>query len=128
MRRPRPMKRILLHAMIALFAAVWAAMLPGSLVAQTGRWIPAWGTSQDTYGTTTVSSRTVRMFARVSIGGQAVRIRLDNTFSPMPVTFATVYVGQQLVKRSGDSASRNARLIPGSNRQVFFAGSASVTI
>lgn len=122
------MKRISLPTLIAALVVAFAALLPGRIVAQTGRWIPAWGTSQDTYGTTTVSNRTVRMFARVSTGGQAVRIRLDNTFSPMPVTFGKVYVGQQGVKRSGDSASRNARLIPGSNRQVFFGGSATVTI
>jgi len=122
------MKRILLHTVIAALAVACAALLPRTIVAQTGRWIPAWGTSQDTYGTTTLTNRTVRMFARVSIGGQSLRIRLDNTFSPMPVTFAKVYVGQQLVKRSGDSASRSARLNPGSNRQVFFGGSASVTI
>ena len=39
-----------------------------------------------------------------------------------------MYIGQQAVKRSGDSASRNARLVAGSNRQVFFGGVAGVTI
>src|SRR3954462_12475265 len=126
-----PLRVISRKSIFALGAAVCGLILSISTTpttAQTAQWIAAWGTSQETYGTTTVSNRTVRMFARVSIGGQAVRIRLDNTFSPSPVTFGKVYMGQQLVKRSGDSASRSARLIPGSNRQVFFGGSPTVTI
>jgi len=127
-----PLRVISIKKISALLgSAVFGVILTISTVpavAQTGRWIAAWGTSQELYGSTTLTNRTVRMFARVSIGGQAVRIRLDNTFSPAPVTFGRVYVGQQLVKRSGDSASRNARLLPGSNRQVFFGGSATVTI
>lgn len=119
--RGTPVKPLAVLAVVFTFSTT-------STVAQTSRWIAAWGTSQEVYGTTTLNNRTVRMFARVSIGGQAVRVRLDNTFSPAPVTFAKVYVGQQLVKRSGDSSSRNARLIPGSNRQAFFSGSATVTI
>ena len=114
-----------LAAMVLAFALGVPAQ---SIKAQTGQWIAAWGTSQEVYGSTTVSNRTIRMFARVAIGGQALRIRLDNTFSPAPVTFAKVYIGQQAVKRSGDSASRNARLVAGSNRQVFFGGVAGVTI
>jgi len=114
-----------LAAMVLAFALAVPAQ---SIKAQTGQWIAAWGTSQEVYGSTTVSNRTIRMFARVAIGGQALRIRLDNTFSPAPVTFARVYIGQQAVKRSGDSASRNARLVAGSNRQVFFGGVAGVTI
>jgi lysophospholipase L1-like esterase len=119
------MHSVQLAAMVLAFALIFPT---SSTKAQTGQWRAAWATSQDVYGSTTLSNRTVRMFARVTIGGQAVRVRLDNAFSPAPVTFAKVYIGQQAVKRSGDSASRNARLVPGSNRQVFFAGSASVTI
>jgi len=126
-RRVVSMKRGSAQLGAAIFAFILATFTVPT-VAQTSQWIAAWGTSQEVYGSTTLTNRTVRLFARVSIGGQAVRIRLDNTFSPAPVTFGKVYVGQQLVKRSGDSASRNAKLIPGSNRQVFFGGSASVTI
>jgi hypothetical protein len=68
-----------LAAMVLAFALAVPAQ---SIKAQTGQWIAAWGTSQEVYGSTTVSNRTIRMFARVAIGGQALRIRLDNTFSP----------------------------------------------
>ena len=122
------MRRIRGVVIAVVVASGLSSSFPSSARAQTGNWIPAWGTSQEIYGSTTVGNRTVRMFARVSIGGQAVRVRLDNTFSPSAVTFGRVFVGQQSVKRSGDSASRNAKLIAGSNRQVFFGGSASVTI
>ena len=122
------MKRLPTALATVATALVLIASAVPTTVAQTGRWIAAWGTAQETYGTTVLTDRTVRMFARVSIGGQAVRVRLDNTFSPVPVTFGSVYVGQQLVKRSGDSASRGPRLLPGTNRRVRFNGSQTVTI
>jgi hypothetical protein len=44
------------------------------------RWITAWGTSQQGLGQNAVTNTTVRMIARVTVSGEAVRIRLDNTF------------------------------------------------
>src|SRR4029450_9168221 len=49
------------------------------------RWVTAWGTSQSGLGADAVSNTTVRMIARVTISGQAVRIRLDNTFGTSPL-------------------------------------------
>ena len=49
------------------------------------RWITAWGTSQQGLGTTPVTNATVRMIARVTVSGEAVRIRLDNTFGTTPL-------------------------------------------
>lgn len=83
------------------------------------RWVTAWGTSQQGLGQTTVSNATVRMIARVSTSGASVRIRLDNTFGSGPLAIGTAYVGHRM---------RGAALTPGSNRQVFFEGAASVTI
>jgi lysophospholipase L1-like esterase len=84
-----------------------------------GKWITAWGTSQNGLGMTAVTNATVRMLARVTISGVAVRIRLDNTFGMTPVAVANAYIGQR---------NQGPGLVAGSNRQIFFGKSASVTI
>jgi lysophospholipase L1-like esterase len=82
-------------------------------------WITAWATSQQVLGTTTTTNATVRMIARVTIPGEAVRIRLDNTFGKAPLAIGKAYVGQRV---------QGAMLAAGSNRPVLFKGSASVNI
>ena len=66
-----------------------------------------------------VSNTTVRMIARVTISGQAVRIRLDNTFGTSPLVIGKAYVGQRI---------QGAAVAPGSNRPISFNNSAGVTI
>jgi lysophospholipase L1-like esterase len=83
------------------------------------RWITAWGSSQNGLGTTAVTNATVRMIARVTIGGDAVRIRLDNTYGTTPLTIGSAYVGPRV---------QGAALAAGSNRQVRFNQSRAVTI
>jgi lysophospholipase L1-like esterase len=82
-------------------------------------WIAAWGSSQQGLGMTMVTNATVRMVARVTIPGEAVRIRLDNAFGTSPLVIGKIYVGQRI---------QGAALATGSNRQAFFKGSGSVTI
>ncbi|RPH53778.1 MAG: hypothetical protein EHM89_19560, partial [Acidobacteria bacterium] len=107
----------------AIIAGVLA--LPGSEIpaAQRGttpaRWITAWGTSQQGLGMTTVSNATVRMIARATVSGEAVRIRLDNTFGTAPLSIGKTYVGPRI---------QGAALAAGSNKQVFFGQSSGVTI
>ena len=83
------------------------------------RWITAWGTSQQGLGGNAVTNSTVRMIARVTISGAAVRIRLDNTFGTTPLSIARAYVGIRI---------QGAALAEGSNRQVSFSNSARVVI
>jgi lysophospholipase L1-like esterase len=83
------------------------------------RWITAWSTSQQTLGTTVVTNATVRMIARVTIPGEAVRIRLDNTFGTSALAIGRAYVGQRI---------QGAALATGSNRQIVFNKSASTTV
>jgi lysophospholipase L1-like esterase len=83
-------------------------------------WVTAWGTSQQPNVTAaTISNATVRMIARVTLPGDTIRIRLDNTFSPAPVTIGRASVGHRV---------QGALLAAGSRQQVFFNGSPSVTI
>ena len=100
------------------------ALLAGSAVvalqpSPAARWITAWGTSQQALGTTAVTNATVRMIARVTIPGEAVRVRVDNTFGTAPLVIGHAYVGQRI---------QGAALAAGSNRQVVFNKSASTTV
>src|SRR5947199_1261631 len=63
--------------------------------------------------------RDVRMIARVTIPGDSVRIRLDNTFGTAPVTFGSVTVGPRI---------QGAAVAAGLNKPVTFGGKTSVTI
>ena len=82
-------------------------------------WVTAWSTSQRGLGSAVINDATVRMIARVSLPGEAVRIRLDNTFATSPLRIGRAFVGHRV---------RNATLAKGSNRQIFFDGSESVVI
>jgi lysophospholipase L1-like esterase len=103
--------------MAVLFATVSAA--PAQQRAAPVRWITAWATSQQGPGTNVVTNATVRMMARVTIAGEAVRIRLDNTFGTAPLSIGKTYVGQRI---------QGAALAANSNRQVFFDKSATVIV
>ena len=87
--------------------------------AQARPWVTAWGTSQQALGDAAISNATVRLIARTSVGGDAVRVRLDNTFGTEPVAVARVYVGQR---------AQGATLVTGSNQPVTFGGSSGTTI
>ena len=104
----------------ASFFAVVGLEAPAQQRATTSaKWVTAWSTSQQSLGMTTVSNATVRMVARVTASGQALRIRLDNTFGPAPLLIGKIYVGPRI---------QGATVAMGSNTQVFFSGSASITI
>jgi lysophospholipase L1-like esterase len=106
-------------------AVAGAALLLDSAIAArqaapaSERWVTAWGTSQQGLGTGAVSNTTVRMIARVTISGQAVRVRLDNTFGTAPLVIGKAYVGHRI---------QGAAIAPGSNRPITFNKSAGVTI
>ena len=95
--------------------AAGVAMLSGSQIVAlqqsptSARWITAWGASQQTLGTTTVTNATVRMIARVTIPGEAVRVRIDNSFGTTPLVIGNAFVGQRI---------QGAALAAGSNRQL----------
>ena len=107
----------------ATAAVVLLASTSGMVALQqpstSARWITAWGTSQQGLGTTAVTNATVRMIARVTIPGEAVRLRIDNTFGTTPLVIGKAFVGQRI---------QGPALAAGSNRQVAFDKSARVTV
>ena len=111
------LSRIAVVAGLALLLASGTAARQAAPTSE--RWVTAWGTSQSGLGTGAVSNTTVRMIARVTISGQAVRIRLDNTFGSSPLVIGKAYVGHRI---------QGAAVAPGSNRPITFNKSAGVTI
>lgn len=83
------------------------------------RWVTAWTTSQQELGRTSITNATVRMIARVTIPGDAVRIRLDNTFGAAPLKVGDAYVGARV---------QGPELASSSNQPVLFNHSASVIV
>jgi lysophospholipase L1-like esterase len=69
-----------------------------------------------------VSNATLRLIARVTAPGDAIRLRFDNTFGTSPVTFGKVSAGPR------QSAGNPASISPGLLMPVMFSGQASVTI
>jgi lysophospholipase L1-like esterase len=112
----RNVSRIFAAAATSLLAA---AALAAAQSGDNGRWRTAWATSQQTLGASTISNTTVRLIARVTIAGDAVRIRLDNTYGKAPLRIGAAHVGLR---------SRGAGLTAGSARPLLFDGSAGVTI
>jgi len=103
--------------------AVAAAIASWPAFAQTGPgWTTAWGTSQQALGQARVNNATVRLIARVTAPGDAIRLRFDNTFGTAPVTFGKVSAGPR------QSANNPASISPGLLMPVLFAGQSSVTI
>lgn len=98
------------------YASSW-----GGAQDSTGRatWVTAWGTSQQTLGDTQITNATVRLIARVTIPGDSVRIRLDNTFGTTLVTIGHAYIGYRI---------QGAAIAAGSNRAITFDGGPMATI
>lgn len=82
-------------------------------------WVTAWGTSQQALGEPRITNATVRMMARVTLPGSAVRIRLDNTFGTEPLVIGRATVGLRV---------QGATVAAGSNRSLSFNGAPGATI
>jgi lysophospholipase L1-like esterase len=86
------------------------------------RWVGTWAASPqapDGVGLAGLVDQTVRSIVHVSLGGEAVRIRLSNAFGRGPVAFAEASVAVR---------ARGAALVPGTVSGVRFGGSASVVV
>ena len=64
-------------------------------------------------------NQTVRIIARVSIGGKEVRVRLSNEYGTAPVTIGDAHIAL---------AGKGAEIIPGTDRQLTFSGEKTFVI
>ncbi|MBN6151464.1 SGNH/GDSL hydrolase family protein [Xanthomonas sp. AmX2] len=112
--------------------AALAAMLGGAIApagAADEGWIASWQASPQplwspefpfpTQAPFNLWRQTVRQVARISLGGDELRIELSNAYGREPLR-----IGAAHVALAGDGAAT----VPGSDRMLRFAGSASVTI
>ena len=93
-----------------------------------GDWVATWGASpqsevEPVFGPPPTpvqfNNQTIRMIARISKGGNRIRVRLDNSFGTDSLVIGAAHVA---VHASG------AGLVPGSDHQLTFGGNATVTI
>ena len=109
--------RLFVAAALALVVATGLAVVARQ--PSSPRWVTAWATSQHGLGQDGVTNATVRLIARVTAGGDSIRIRLDNTYGSDPLRIGAVSVGHRM---------RGAALVPGTSRPARFGGDRSVTI
>jgi lysophospholipase L1-like esterase len=82
-------------------------------------WAAAWATSQQGLGPSKISNATVRMIARVTVPGDSVRVRLDNTFGTAPVEIGKATIALRV---------RGAAVARGMVKPLTFGGKDKVTI
>jgi hypothetical protein len=60
------------------------------------RWVTAWATSQQSLDQDGVTNATVRLVARVTAGGDSVRIRIDNGYGVDALRIGSASVGHRM--------------------------------
>ena len=105
---------------VALSCVLGSLVLARSQGPSAAHWVTAWGSSlQGLAPSTTLSNATVRMIARMTIPGDAVRVRIDNSFGKKPLRISRAFIGQR---------TTGAVVAKGSGRQILFKGAGAVTI
>jgi lysophospholipase L1-like esterase len=84
------------------------------------RWVGAWTNGLVTVDKSAFRNQTIRLIARVTLGGKRLRLRLANTYGNQKLALGAVHVGLR------DGASE--KIVPGSDRAVTFGGVSSATI
>ena len=82
-------------------------------------WVGTWATAPAPAEGAAFANQTLRMNARVSIGGDVLRVRLSNAYGVKPLTIGAAHIG---LRATGPS------VLPDSDRTLTFGGEASATI
>ena len=108
------------RSLALVFAAV-SCIGPASVMAQNSPpgWVTSWSTSQQGLAQQPVANATLRLITRVTLPGDAVRVRLDNSFGTQPVTFSHATIAPRV---------RGAAIAGELLRPLTFAGRPSVTV
>ncbi len=111
-----PRLRVLLAALAAFAAA--ACSVAASASAATSVWSATWTAPQNTSQSEGFGSETIRMVVNPSLGGNEVRLRLNNIYSTGTAVFGHVTIGLQ---QSGST-------VAGTPTTVTFGGSNAVSL
>ncbi|MFJ6634132.1 SGNH/GDSL hydrolase family protein [Streptomyces sp. NPDC091376] len=101
---------------------------PGGATARavdTGGWAGTWSAAPGQAGTGPAGPHSVRNVVHTSLGGDQVRITLSNLFGTEPLYMAHASIA---VAAASDGASDGASVVPGTLREVLFAGRPSVIV
>lgn len=82
-------------------------------------WVGTWTTTPAPVEGVSLSSQTLRMIARLSIGGTSVRVRFSNACGTHPLRVGAARLALR---------AEGATVVPSSDRALTFNGSSSVTI
>jgi len=82
-------------------------------------WVGTWTTAPAPAEGAAFANQTLRMNARVSVGGSHVRVRLSNAYGNRPLRIGAAHIGLREV---------GATVVSGSARQLTFGGEASAAI
>lgn len=82
-------------------------------------WVGTWTTTPAMNDGAAFNNQTIRMYARLSVGGDKLRIRLSNAYGARSLTVGAVHVG---------IGEQGGRIAASSDRKVTFAGTAGTTI
>jgi lysophospholipase L1-like esterase len=82
-------------------------------------WVGTWATAPAPAEGAALANQTLRMNARISIGGDTLRVRLSNACGVRPLTIDTAHIG---LRETGPG------IIAGSDRVLTFGGDTSATI
>ncbi|MGH3390561.1 MAG: SGNH/GDSL hydrolase family protein [Actinomadura sp.] len=102
-------------------ASAATAPRPGADRAWTGTWATV-PTTVPPANVTTFEDQTIRQLVHVSVGGDAVRVRLSNEFGDRPLV-----IGEAHLARAAEDGSAE-RIADGSDRMLTFGGRPEVTI
>jgi lysophospholipase L1-like esterase len=119
-RRPATRRTALVVLALSLAAAGLAGTTSVSAAEHPGgrAWFTSWAQSQQDLAGTPLYDQSVRMITHLSQGGDALRVRIQNTFGTTPLTIDAATVG-----RSGHEAA-----ITGPLRAVTFGGRRNVVV
>ena len=124
----RAMPHLSRTATLLLVFAFLSSLATAQRQTPTERWVGTWAASpqmppaeaagQDS-SDAGFTNQTVRMIARVSIGGEQLRVRFSNAFGSAAVTLGNAHIAL---------AGKDAAILPGTDRELTFSGQKSFTI
>jgi lysophospholipase L1-like esterase len=112
-----PHRRTVLLATVLALAATTLVCSTAAADRNGNAWFTSWAQSQQNLAGRTLEDQSVRMITHLSQGGDAVRIRVQNTFGTEPLTVDSTTVGLS----TGGASVKHVR-------PVTFSGSDSVTV
>lgn len=114
-------RRTVLGGSASLATLAAAATAKGAAVTESDgmHWVGTWTTTPDPMEGLALSGQTLRMIARISIGGARVRARISNAYGARDLAIGAAHLGLR---------SQDASMVPGSGRPLTFNEVSSATI